>query len=271
MISDISYKIKLLSAFIEYKPKEKKMENKVLAKVGNYEITDAEIAFMLQSLNPQVASQFIGPEGEERLLQEIINQKLLLCEAVESKFEENEDFIEEFAKLKENFLSQYSVKKILGTVTVSDEEAKEFYEANPNLFVTPAQIRASHILVAEEDKANELYAKIQSGESFEELAIDNSTCPSGVNGGDLNFFSKGQMVPEFEDVAYTLEIGQISEPVKTQFGYHIIKLTEKNEDQQHSFEEVLPNIIQNLTAQKQNETYFAHIEALRTKYTIEQL
>ena len=103
--------------------------------------------------------------------------------------EENDDFAEEFAKLKENFISQYSVRKILESVSVSDEEAEEFYKANPNLFVTPAQIRASHILVAEEEKAAELYAKIQSGESFEELAIDNSTCPSGVNGGDLNFFS----------------------------------------------------------------------------------
>ena len=247
------------------------MENKVLAKVGNYEVTEAELSFMLKSLNPQVASQFIGPEGEQRLLEEIINQKLLLCEAVENKFEENDDFAEEFAKLKENFISQYSVRKILESVSVSDEEAEEFYKANPNLFVTPAQIRASHILVAEEEKAAELYAKIQSGESFEELAIDNSTCPSGVNGGDLNFFSKGQMVPEFEEAAYALEVGQVSEPVKTQFGYHIIKLTEKKEDQQHSFEEVLPNIIQNLTAQKQNETYFTHIDELRTRYTVEKM
>ena len=101
------------------------MENKVLAKVGNYEVTEAELSFMLKSLNPQVASQFIGPEVEQRLLEEIINQKLLLCEAVENKFEENEDFAEEFAKLKENFISQYSVRKILESVSVSEEEAGE--------------------------------------------------------------------------------------------------------------------------------------------------
>ncbi len=247
------------------------MENKVLAKVGVYEVTESEVAYMLQSLSPQVASQFIGPEGEERLLAELINQKLLLCEAIENKFDENEDFIEEFAKLKENFLSQYSVKKIIGSVSVSEEEAKEFYEANPNLFVTPAQIRASHILVAEEEKANELYAKIQAGESFEELAIDNSTCPSGVNGGDLNYFSQGQMVPEFETAAYNLEVGQVSAPVKTQFGFHIIKLTEKKEDEVHGYDEVQPNIIQNLTAQKQNETYFSHLDGLKTKYTVEKM
>ena len=245
------------------------MENKVLAKVGAYEITQEDIMHMMQNLSPQVASQFVGPEGEQRLLAEIINQKLLLCEAVEAKFEENEDFIAEFAKVKENFLSQYSVKKIIGSITISDEEAKKFYDENQNLFVTPPQVRASHILVAEEDTANELYSKIQAGESFEELAIDNSTCPSGVNGGDLNFFGKGQMVPEFENAAYELEVGQVSAPVKTQFGYHIIKLTEKKEEELHAYDEVQPNIVQNLTAQKQNETYFNHLADLKTKYTVE--
>lgn len=246
------------------------MENKVLAKVGAYEVTQNDINHMMQNLSPQVASQFVGPEGEQRLLAEIINQKLLLCEAVEGKFEENADFVEEFEKVKENFLSQYTVKKIIGSVSVTEEEAKTFYEENQNLFVTPAQVRASHILVAEEEKANELYAKIQAGESFEELAIDNSTCPSGVNGGDLNFFGKGQMVPEFEAATYELEVGQVSAPVKTQFGYHIIKLTDKKEDELHAYEEVQPNIIQNLTAQKQNETYFNHIADLKNKYSVEK-
>lgn len=246
------------------------MENKVLAKVGAYEVTQNDINHMMQNLSPQVASQFVGPEGEQRLLAEIINQKLLLCEAVEGKFEENADFVEEFEKVKENFLSQYTVKKIIGSVSVTEEEAKTFYDENQNLFVTPAQVRASHILVAEEEKANELYAKIQAGESFEELAIDNSTCPSGVNGGDLNFFGKGQMVPEFEAATYELEVGQVSAPVKTQFGYHIIKLTDKKEDELHAYEEVQPNIIQNLTAQKQNETYFNHIADLKNKYSVEK-
>lgn len=246
------------------------MENKILAKVGAYEIMQEDITHMMQNLSPQVASQFIGPEGEQRLLAELINQKLLLCEAVESKFEENEDFVEEFAKVKENFLSQYTVKKIINSVEVTEEEAKTFYEENPNLFVTPAQVRASHILVAEEEKANELYEKIQAGESFEELAIDNSTCPSGVNGGDLNFFGKGQMVPEFEEAAYELEVGQVSAPVKTQFGFHIIKLTEKKEEELHAYEEVQPNIIQNLKAQRQNDAYFSHLDGLKSKYAVEK-
>ena len=89
------------------------------------------------------------------------------------------------------------------------------------------QIRASHILVSTLDKAREIRTELENGKSFEELAEKHSECPSGKEGGDLGFFSKGQMVKEFEDAAFSLDIGEISEPVKTQFGYHIIKLKEK--------------------------------------------
>lgn len=248
------------------------MENKVLAKVGNFEVTSEDVMYMLQNLNPQVASQFGGPEGEQRLVAEIVNQKLLLCDAIENKFEENDDFKAEFEKVKENVLSQYSVKRIINSVSdITEEDAQAFYTENPQLFLEPAQVRASHILVAEETTANELYEKIVAGESFEELAIDNSTCPSGVNGGDLNFFGKGQMVPEFEEATMALEVGQVSAPVKTQFGYHIIKLTDKKEESVYSYEEVKENILQNLKAQKQHDTYNAHIESLRQKYEIVML
>ena len=89
------------------------------------------------------------------------------------------------------------------------------------------RIKASHILVKTEQEAKGLCEKIKSGESFEKLAKAHSKCPSGKNGGDLGFFGKGQMVKEFENAAFALSIGQVSAPVKTQFGWHIIKLTDK--------------------------------------------
>ena len=88
-------------------------------------------------------------------------------------------------------------------------------------------IRASHILVPTEDKAKWLYKELQKGRDFAKLAKDYSECPSKTNGGDLGFFGKGQMVKEFEDVAFKMNEGDFSRPVKTQFGYHIIKLTGK--------------------------------------------
>lgn len=89
------------------------------------------------------------------------------------------------------------------------------------------QVRASHILVKTEKEANDLLSQIRSGADFGQLAKAHSQCPSGKNGGDLGFFGKGQMVKEFENTAFSLESGQVSSPVKTQFGYHLIKVTDK--------------------------------------------
>ena len=88
------------------------------------------------------------------------------------------------------------------------------------------EVRASHILVKTESEANELLGQIKAGQDFAELAKKHSDCPSGSRGGDLGFFTKGRMVKEFEDAAFGMEPGQVSEPVKTQFGYHLIKVTE---------------------------------------------
>ena len=89
------------------------------------------------------------------------------------------------------------------------------------------EVRASHILVNTEQEANNLLSQIQGGTSFEQLAQQHSQCPSGRNGGDLGFFTRGKMVPEFETTAFSMQPGQVSQPVKTQFGYHIIKVTEQ--------------------------------------------
>jgi len=88
------------------------------------------------------------------------------------------------------------------------------------------EVKASHILVESKSEAQRLLAQIKGGESFENLARKHSKCPSGRNGGDLGFFGRGRMVPEFENAAFAMNKGDVSEPVKTQFGYHLIKLTD---------------------------------------------
>ncbi len=90
------------------------------------------------------------------------------------------------------------------------------------------EVRASHILVKTEEEAKSLYEEIKNGASFAELAEKKSLCPSGQNGGDLGFFGKGMMVKPFEEAAFALEVGELSQPVQTQFGWHLIELTGKN-------------------------------------------
>ena len=89
------------------------------------------------------------------------------------------------------------------------------------------QVKASHILVRTESEALTLQKKIKNGKSFENLAKKHSQCPSGKKGGDLGYFGKGQMVPEFDTVVFNMEVGAVSAPIKTQFGYHLIKLTDR--------------------------------------------
>ncbi len=90
------------------------------------------------------------------------------------------------------------------------------------------EVRASHILVRTEQEAKDLYNEIVGGKDFGQIAAKKSLCPSGANGGDLGFFGKGMMVKPFEDAAFSLEVGELSQPVETQFGWHLIQLTGKN-------------------------------------------
>lgn len=89
------------------------------------------------------------------------------------------------------------------------------------------QVRASHILVSSLEEANRILIELRKGIEFEALARRNSSCPSAEKGGDLGFFAKGQMVKEFEDIAFSMKVGEVSKPVKTQFGYHLIKVIER--------------------------------------------
>ncbi|WBW97894.1 peptidyl-prolyl cis-trans isomerase [Oceanirhabdus sp. W0125-5] len=246
------------------------MENKVLARVNGREITQFDLNGLMQNLG-QRAMQFATDEGKKQLVEELITQELLYADAIENNIEKDEEFQKALEDMKVTLLKQYAMRKVLSDVDVTDEEVKEYYESNKEMFKTPEEVRASHILVSTEEEAKEVAAKIKEGASFEEMAKENSSCPSSQNGGDLGAFSRGKMVPEFENAAFELEIGAVSEPVQTQFGFHLIKVTEKNEARTQEFEEVKENMKNQLIAMKQNELYVAKREELEKKYEIERL
>jgi len=174
--------------------------------------------------------------------------------------------------------------KLAGTLTATEDEAKKHYNENPQEFQTPEQVRASHILLstkpadpnqtaeqakaAAKKKAEELLQKIKDGSDFAALAKENSSCPSKEQGGDLGMFTRGQMVKPFEDVAFALKPGTVSDLVETDFGYHIIKVTEHRDPNQVTFEQAKPGIIEELTQQKRNTATRQYIESLREKATI---
>jgi peptidyl-prolyl cis-trans isomerase C len=152
--------------------------------------------------------------------------------------------------------------KTKGNLDVTPEEAQAFYEKNERFYTDKAGIRASHILIklAENatpedeakamEKVKQAQARLKKGEAFDKVATELGEGPAASKGGDLGFFSEGRMVKEFEDVAFKMKVGTVSDPVKTRFGYHIIKLTDKREDRKKPFEEVKDQIVKSLENKK---------------------
>lgn len=242
----------------------------VLATVEGKEITQEDVFRFLNELGPQVGAQFQSPEGMKQLVEELVNQEVIYLDAMENNLNEEEDFIAEMERVKSVVLKQYAINKLLSDVSATEGEITEYYNNHKEQFRKPESVRASHILVKEEEEANKILNEIKEGLSFEEAASNYSSCPSKSNGGDLGEFTKGKMVPEFEAVAFKLEKGELSEPVKTQFGYHLIKVVDKTEAGVKTLEEAKGQITQQVTGLKQQEKYLNKTKELKEKYKVER-
>ncbi|NLK22203.1 MAG: hypothetical protein GX308_09075 [Epulopiscium sp.] len=154
------------------------------------------------------------------------------------------------------------------SVSVSDEEAKKYFNENKIMFAQPKTINARHILVDSKEEADKILKEIKDGLDFADAAGKYSSCPSKESGGSLGEFSQGQMVPEFDKVVFSMGIGEISSPVETQFGYHIIKVDKINEAKDPSFEEVEDKAKDQCLANKQREIYITTQEKLKKKYPV---
>lgn len=243
-------------------------ENKVLAIVNGKEITQDIVNQFLNNLGPQMAMQFQSPEGMKRVVNELISQEMFYLDAIEKEMDKEEDFIKELDRVKEGLVKQYAVNKILSDISVTDEEVEAYYNENKEMFKKPETVVAGHILIDSEEKAGDILEEIKGGLSFEDAAVKYSSCPSKDQGGSLGEFGRGQMVPEFETAAFSMEVDTISEPVKSEFGYHIIKLISKNEEQESSFDEVKDKLSQQILGMKQQEVYVGKSNELKEKYQV---
>lgn len=243
-------------------------ENKILAVVNGKEITERDVNALLQNFISQGNMNFNSEQGKKQILDELINQELFYLEALNNGYDKEEEFLQELEINKANILKNYALRKILNSVSVTEDEIVNYYNNNKESFKTDESVKASHILVKGEEEANDILKEIENGLAFEEAAGKYSTCPSKARGGDLDYFSRGQMVPEFENAAFAMKKGEVSKPVKTQFGYHIIKLVDKKEPVMNSFEEVKEQIKQFLLGRKQNNLYIAKTTDLRNKFDV---
>lgn len=239
--------------------------------------------------------------GQELIIQECKKLKIKIDEKdVEEqigKFRDHFKTDDEFQKaLSENQVTEKELRdkverrliaqkfidtRISDKLTVTDSESKTFYDSHPEYFAQPAKIKASHILVKMSPDADDttkaearkkikaVQEKLKKGEDFAELAKTHSEGPSNVQGGDLGYFSKGQMVKPFEDAAFAMKTGEISDVVETQFGLHLIKLTDKQEEGKTPYKDVKEKITEFLKQEKIGSELTAYIENLKKTAVIE--
>lgn len=275
----------------------------IVAKVNNYEINAREYNAELKEVMKKMHLGEANQEAKKRAIEQLIDGYLLLNSALSSNIDVSEDDIEheilelklkfdsedEFkhmldhnkidlniikSRIKNNLLiSKYVNSKFSDADEIPEEKLKEVYKENIESFKTQEMVKASHILIkgTGEDslqRAHELYDQIKCKDDFFKIASDCSDCPSNCQGGDLGYFSKGKMVKDFEEVAFSLAKDEFSEPVKTEFGYHIIMNTGKKESVIADFNEVkdaLENRLKRIDAELK---LVKHLKGLRSKADI---
>ncbi len=172
--------------------------------------------------------------------------------------------------VRDDIINYIKTEKLIEPrIEITDEELQTYFDENKDTFATAEQVQASHILVADEATANEVKSKLDAGEDFSELAKEYSTdTTTAESGGDLGYFSSGDMVAEFEEVAFALGVNEISAPVKTEYGYHIIKVVDHQEAKEANFEESKEEITDTLMNDKMSTEYTVWLEELKEEYEI---
>jgi peptidyl-prolyl cis-trans isomerase C len=240
-------------------------EDKVLAKVNGAEIRQSDVALAEEELGPSLA-QMDPATKDENVLAFLIDMKIVSKAAEDKKLADGDDFKKRLAFTRSRLLMD-SLLATEGKAATTPDAMKKVYEDASKQISGEQEVHARHILVETEDEAKAVKAELDKGADFAELAKKKSKDPGASDGGDLGFFTKDQMVPEFSAVAFALEPGKISDPVKSQFGWHIIKVEEKRNRKAPDFEQVKAQIETYVTRKAQAD----YVGKLREAAKIERM
>jgi len=209
-----------------------------LAKIGNKSLTDTEVKSLVGSL-PDAQKQQLNSEEEARarIIDNLVVEELFVMTAEKTGISKDAEFTKALERARRQLLARRFLEKNVQP-KVTQANIEKFFEKN-KLRYSQDEVRASHVLVKTEAEAKEVYGKAKAGEDFEVLAKKYSVDPSAAqNMGDLGFFTRSRMVPAFADAAFSMKAGEISQPVKTPFGYHVIKVVEKKAGKEVKFSDV---------------------------------
>ncbi len=260
-----------------------KKNDTILAQVGKYKLTVKDFNDQIRSLPPQLQMALMrNPSLKEQLLDRWVQITLLAQEARAKGLDKRADVQKRIEDITNAVLAQEYMRREMGTTAkVTDAEAKKYYEAHKADFKEPEAVKARHILIkvpsgadkktweAARKKAEDIRNRLEKGADFSKLAKKYSDDPGTKNkGGELGFFPKGRMVPGFEKAAFSLKPGEISNPVKTTFGYHIIQVQEKRPASQKKFAAVEAQIRQKLMREKEKQYNDELMKRLKAKYKV---
>jgi peptidyl-prolyl cis-trans isomerase C len=252
---------------------EGKKEGPVMAEVNGGTITTGDFERELKNLPEYLKTMADTPQGRKEMLDTMVIRELILQQASKDGLDKGPEIEEKLQDLKKRLIVEsFLKKKVEAEAQVSDTDLQKFYEQNKDKFKSGEQMKASHILVKTEKEAKDILALLKAGGNFEELARKNSVDSSSAKGGDLGWFGKGSMVPAFEKAVLALKENQVSGIVKSDFGFHIIKLTGKRAAGIRPLEEVKDQIKGAIMPTKQQEVFQKIKEELKksAKITVKE-
>lgn len=227
-----------------------------LAEVNGGIITTADFKKEVETLPPYLKPMAETPEGKKELMDTMIIREIIMQQAQKDGLDKSQEVTDKLQELKKRIIVEaFLKKKVEAQASLTDADLQKFYDQNKEKLKTGEQVRASHILVKSEAEAQDILGQLKKGANFEQLAAKYSIDAAKTKGGDLGWFSKGSMIPDFEKVAFSMKVGELSGIVKTQFGYHIIKLTGKRPAGIPPFDDVKEQIKAKLLPEKQQEVF----------------
>lgn len=244
----------------------KKEQGKTLATVNDEVITMEQFSTELDKIPTNMKMLVVSQSGKRNFLDRLVVKKLLLREAKKEDIEKNKEFQDRLADIKDQLIIESLLKKkVQLNLNLTDGDLKKYYDSNREQFKRDQEIETSQIVLKTEQEAKEIQGKLIKGESFEELARTYSVDPSAkATGGKIGYHPKGTLIPEYEQAAFKLtKVGQLSPIVKTQLGYHIIRLEGTKPPSYVPFEEVKEFIKQKMGQEKQAEVLEKYIAELK--------
>jgi len=242
-------------------------QDKILASVGNKFITLNDFKDKLFKLPAYY--QGMAEKNKKNLFDDMIVESLFLEDALRKGVDKDKEVQEILREARKKVIIAKFVKtEVDDKIKISEDRMKKYYEEHKDEFKKPAMWRASHILVTNEANAKEILAALSSGKDFRELAKEKSIDATALRGGDVGYFRKGQVVPEFENACFELKPGQVSPIIRTQFGYHIIKLTDNKPEARQSYEEAKSSIENEIKVKERSELFDRLVLDLKNKYRV---